>query len=1176
MKLAPAVRHASAFAGVGHFALFMSIFCICAALGTPAPAGAQTGTESVRIVSDGSSLIPQLRRNISLRLDGVSVEQALREIGRQANVPITYNDVILPKTTSVWLTRDDIRTDEALEIVLRAAGLRMMALSTGQLVVVKLPAAEASVPKAVPPIIAGRVTEQATGQPIADVRVVVVGTTLGANTGPDGRYAIRNVPAGNVEVRVLRVGFQEQKKSVVAVADQTATVDFAMSIAVLQLAEVVTTATGEQRRVELGNAVANVNVGNVVETQTVRNISDVLNSRVPGVSVQSGMQTGVGSRIRIRGSNSVSLNNAPIYIIDGVRMTSQVSFSYGLGSAQPMRSDDLSPDDIENIEIVKGPSAATLYGTDASNGVVLITTKKGRAGSPKWNAFVEGGYLVDRANNYPTNATLQGHSPNGTPLVTQGACVLPMIPAGTCIPDSLQTTNLWKDWHCVEVFATKTKTCQHDLGLTMLGTGNRNHYGAQLSGGTDLARYFLGADREGEVGVFQIPKFEQRRYDSLGVDPHDWTKRPNTLAKNTFRLNVNSAVSPKLDIGVNMGYINSGARFINQSSSSSASGIAFYGPGYLNNGNVPLVATPTPLMGYGGFTPSYVFQEKRQQDIDRFIGSVNAQWRPTSWLQNRANIGTDLTGQDDYDFKFRGEGPPTNATALQGLSSNARTTLRNLTVDFGTTATFNPGGMPWLNLKTTGGMQYVNVNTDANLASATNLPPGAQTVGSGILNASSSSSQSRTLGFFVEQAVAVRDRLYLTGALRTDQNSAFGTNFQHVYYPKVSASWILSDEPFFPKPTWLSNLRLRVAYGASGVQPGATSALSSLSTVTGNINGVDVSGLRIGSIENPNLKPERSSELEGGFETSFFGGRVSAEVTRYYKRTRDALISAVVPPSLGSASSLTRNLGAVRNDGWEGSLVAQAIDTRNFAMDFTLSASINRNMVLSLGNTPTQTSNDTRIAEGYPIGGYWEIPLIGWNDRNGDGILVYNKDRNLTEVTFDPGDTSAYMGVSIPPQQITLTPAIELLHRRLRVQTMFDYRGGNHAINLTNIVQCNVVFNCIGRNDPHASLFEQARALEYTDPSPIAAGGDTGPGHFVKWRELSATFTLPDRWARYASAQGASLAFTARNIQTWTKYPGVDPENSTNTTGGSGDAHLFDQITVGPPTYYVFRLNLRF
>ncbi|HTE46677.1 MAG TPA: TonB-dependent receptor, partial [Gemmatimonadaceae bacterium] len=851
------------------------------------------------------------------------------------------------------------------------------------------------------------------------------------------------------------------------------------------------------------------------------------------------------------------------------------SFAYNLGSAQPTRVDDIDPDDIESIEIVKGPSAATLYGTAASNGVVLITTKKGKAGAPQWTAFIEGGALVDRANNYPTNATLQGHSPARTPLTAQGACLLPMVAAGTCIPDSLQTLNLWKDWHCTEVFSTGQKNCQHNLGVSDIGTGNRSHFGAQLSGGSDLARYFLSADRENENGVFQLPRFEQARYDSLGVSPHEWMNRPNMLARNTVRLNVNSAVTPKFDVGVNMGYINSGGRFINQASASSVPGIAFYGAGYLTNGNVPLVSPSTPLMGYGGFTPAYAFQEKREQDLDRFIGAINAQWRPWSWMQNRANIGTDLTSESDYDFRYRGEGPPTSATNLQGLSSNTRAVLRNLTVDLGSTGTFTPHGHPWLNSKTTVGMQYVNTNTDGNLAAATNITPGAQTVGSGTLSATSTSDEQRTLGFFVEEAVALRDRLFLTGAVRTDQNSAFGTDFQRVFYPKVSASWIISDERFFPHIPKMNSLRLRTAYGTSGVQPGSTAALASLSTITGNIGGADVSGLRIGAIDNPNLKPERSSEFESGFESQFFDNRASIDLTYYHKRTRDALINAVVPPTLGSASTITRNLGAVQNTGWELALNAQPVNRRNFSMDVTVNASINHNLVLSLGGTPPQIANDTRVAVGYPIGGYWEIPLTGYQDKNHDGILTYSKDPTKNEVFF-AGDTSVFMGVSIPPQQITLTPAIELFNHSLRVQTMFDYRGGNHAINLTNIVMCNIVSNCVGRNDPHASLAEQARALEYSDPSPVAAGGDTGPGEFIKWRELSITYTMPERWTKFVHSRGASIALSARNIQTWTQYPGVDPENSTYTTGGSGDAHLFDQVTVGPPTYYIIRLNLHY
>jgi len=1158
----------------------IAVLVMLAAPGSHSTARAQSdrssaaSLEGVAVAMDAVALVPHLRRNISLNLVGVSVEQALRKIGQLANVPITYNDAILPKATSVWLTRDEIRTDDALVMVLQNSGLRVMALSTGQLVVVKAPDVVKPVAVVLSTIV-GHVTEIASGQPIPAVRVIVVGTNVFATTGDDGAYTLRNVPVGEITVRVMRVGLQEQKKVVTTAADVTATLDFAMSRAVLQLEDVVTTATGEQRRVELGNAVSNIGVAKVAESQTVRNVSDVLNARVPGVSVQTGMQTGVGSRIRIRGSNSVSLNNAPIYIIDGVRMTSQVSFAYGLGSAQPSRADDLNPDDIENIEIVKGPSASTLYGTDAANGVVLITTKKGKAGKPQWTAYAEGGVLMDQANNYPVNATLQGHSPTGTPLVTPGACVLPMVSFGTCIPDSLQTLNLWKDSKCTEIFSTGQKTCQHDLGLSLLGTGDRQHYGAQVSGGTELARYFLSADQEGETGVVQLPRFERERYDALGITPHDWTERPNTMARNSFRMNINSAVTSKLDIGVNMGYINSKSRFVNQSSASSAAGIAFYGAGYTNNGSVGLVTTPTPLMGYGGFTPAYVFEEKREQNIDRFIGSINLQWRPLTWLQNRANIGTDLTGQDDYDLRLRGEGAPTSITNLQGLSANARTTFRNLTMDLGSTASYRPTNHAWLSVKTTAGMQYVNANMDANSASAINLPPGAQTVSSGTLSASTSSDQTRTLGFFIEEAVALRDRLFLTGAVRTDQNSAFGTNFQRVYYPKVSVSWVVSDEPFFPQASWLNSLRLRSSYGASGVQPSSTAALASLSTVNGNINGVDVSGLRIGAIDNPNLKPERSSEFEGGFESQLFNSHASFEVTYYNKRTKDALISAVVPPSLGSATSVMRNLGAVQNTGWEMLLTVQPVNRRNLSIDFALNGSINHNEVLSLGGTPPQFSNDTRIAVGYPIGGYWEIPSAGWDDKNHDGILTYNTNPALNEVFF-ASDTSVYMGVSIPPQQLTFTPGIELFNHALRLQSLFDYRGGNHAINLTHIVQCNIVANCLGRNDPHASLAEQARALEYSDPSPVAAGLDTGPGDFIKWREFSATLALPTRWTKLANVQSASLVLSARNLHTWTKYPGVDPENSTNTTGGSGDAHLFDQVTFGQPTYYVARVNLHF
>src|ERR1043165_5072264 len=239
----------------------------------------------------------------------------------------------------------------------------------------------------------------------------------------------------SAEIRVIRVGYTEQKKSVRVIDGQTATLDFSMPQSVVQLQEVVTTATGEQRRVEVGNAVENISVSKLAETAPIKNFADVLNARAPGVMVQSGSQTGSGSRIRVRGVASINLSNDPIYVIDGIRLSSNnSSFAFGNGGSNFSRLGDINPEDIENIEIVKGPSAATLYGTDAANGVVVITTKKGRAGAARWNVFAEGGVLDDM-HQYDNNYTLAGHTPAGALRILSNQCNLQLVAAGTCIAD---------------------------------------------------------------------------------------------------------------------------------------------------------------------------------------------------------------------------------------------------------------------------------------------------------------------------------------------------------------------------------------------------------------------------------------------------------------------------------------------------------------------------------------------------------------------------------------------------------------------------------------------------------------------------------------------------------------------------------------------------------------------
>jgi len=1027
--------------------------------------------------------------------------------------------------------------------------------------------------------ISGTVTATG-GAPLQDARVLVLGTTRSGSTGPDGKYLIRGVPAGTAEVRVLHVGYQEQKKSVRVLDGQTGTLDFAMSQSVVQLEEVVTTATGEQRRVEVGNAVENLSVAKITETAPIRNFADVLNGRVSGVMVEQGGQTGSGQRIRVRGVSSISLANDPIYVIDGIRMNANnSSAAFGNGGSNFSRLGDINPEEIENIEIVKGPSAATLYGTDAANGVIVITTKKGRAGSARWNVFGEGGVLDDR-NFYSDNYTLAGHSPTGALLIKAGECRLIDVSEGRC-----KKADGSFGYDSLRVFNPIT-----DPDLTPLGYGYRKAAGLQVTGGSDALRYFMSAGRDNEIGAFQLDNYERRRWDSLGVAIHPWQLRPNTRLLNSFRANISAQINPQLDALVNFGYITNEGYTSNESNNTVGIGSqAFGGPGYRNNGLVGGLSDS--LLGYRAGTPGLVWAEKLQQNTNRMILSSNVNWRPTSWLQTRANVGTDFADRVDYNLHMNGEGWPLSTTYRDGQARNGRDNINSITADLGATANYNPSRYNWLAFKTTLGTQYSNYREDRNSATGTTLPPGAVTSPAGATPAvNEATTLQKTWGIFGEELVSLRDRLFVTGALRTDQNSAFGTNFQRVFYPKTSISWVMSDESFFPHASvfsQISNFRLRAAYGASGVQPGPNDALRTYQANSASIKNTDQPYEAYNALGNADLKPERSTELEAGFESRLFNNRIQFDMTYYNRTTHDALINAIIAPSVGSgATRRLQNLGSIQNTGWEFTLGGQIVDTRQFAMDFHFATALNSNVVKSLGNTPPQIGTTNWIVEGYPIRGLWAIPITGWHDDNKDGILTANeidvKYDTLYDNTIDPltgkpkhsvAGVGTFRGYAEPRYLTTMTPGIEFLNHHLRIQSLFDWRAGNKWYNNTERIRCTRP-NCNGMFNPSASMEEQAMVVGANFNAAKTLDGFLQPGAFVKWREASATLQLPQRLYSRSRIRNASLVFTARNLKKWTNYRGTDPE-SDFAVGEGGDAPSEFQ-TFAQPTYFIFRLNLGF
>jgi TonB-linked SusC/RagA family outer membrane protein len=1060
--------------------------------------------------------------------------------------------------------------------------LRLRGLATAALSALLLTTAAATV-AAQGGTLQGTVTA-ANGGPLQEARVIVLGTSLFGSTGPDGKYVIRRVPAGHADIRIIRVGYQEQKKAVSILDGQTATLDIVMAQTVVQLQEVVTTATGEQRRVEVGNAVENVSVANLVKDAPVRTLADVLTARVPGVQVQQGTQTGSGQRIRVRGISSISLSNEPIFVIDGVRMSSNnASTAFGNGGANFSRLGDISPEDIENIEIVKGPSAATLYGTDAANGVIVITTKKGRSGSGRWSVYAEGGMLKDR-NWYADNYTLAGRNPT-TKAYAQGAqCTLQMVSLGTCVK-----TDGTKGYDSLRVFSPIK-----DPDLTPLGTGNRQAAGLQVQGGNDQLRYFLSGTRDNEVGVFRLDNYERRYFQANGVEITPWMDRPNRRLLNSFRSSVNAAVNSQFDAGVTFGYSTVEALTSNESNNTVGIGSqAFGGPGYRSNGTISGMADS--LVGYRAGTPGRIWQEKLQQNVNRMIGTANLNWRPASWLSARGNFGVDLADRVDANLHKNGEGWPLTATYRDGFAANARANITNLSADLGATANYNPSKLTWLNLKTTLGTQYNNYRQDQNNASGQTLPPGAVTAGAGATPGSSEATTiQKTWGIFIEESAALRDRLYLTAAVRTDQNSAFGTNFQRVYYPKGSLSWVLSDESFFPRDKFLfnqiSNLRLRVANGVSGVQPGPNDALRTYSANSASIRNTDTPIETFNQLGNPNIKPERSSEWELGFDSRLFNNRIQFDVTYYSRVTKDALINAVIAPSVGSgATSQLTNLGSIKNAGFEATVGGQLLDRKQLALDFHFTTSLNANKVVSLGKTPPQVGTTNWIIEGYPISGLWEDVIEGWDDKNGDGILTYNANPTLNEVfvktdtvfgAIDPktGQRSiigfgTFRGYAAPRYLTTMTSGIDLFNHKVRIQNLFDWRGGNKYYNNTERIRCTRP-NCNGLFNPGASFQEQAMVVAALTHPARTNDGYFQPGAFVKWREATVTWDLPQRLLSRTPTRTASLVFAARNIKLWTNYRGSDPESDYTVTGGNDAPNEFQ--TFAAPTMFQIRLNLGF
>jgi len=934
--------------------------------------------------------------------------------------------------------------------------------------------------------VTGTVVAEDTGQPLQNVQLVVVGTNLGALSGADGSFVIDNVPTGSQEIEARRIGYRRATVSVVVQSATEARIDLSLAQSAIELDQVVVTGTpgGTQRRA-IGNAVATVNAAEVLERSGATDVSSLINGRAPGVIMTPGTgRVGSGPTISIRGRSTISLNQEPLIYIDGVRVNNDVATGPDIaGFGAISRLNDINPEDIESIEVIKGPAAATLYGTEAANGVIQIITKRGAGGgAPQFNATVR-----------------QGTSwfPNAEERVRTNYAIHPATG---------------------ELLSFNAVRYEAERGRDLFDTGHLQGYNLGVRGGTESIRYYVSSAYD----------------DQTSVEPG------NSLRRFMGHMNLAVAATERLDIESSLNLVK-GRTYLGGGTQSSI---------LLNSiaGNPLFEAFGLPAGPYLSYTPQ-VFREVFQtsQDLARFTGSVGLNHRPIDWFEQRLTVGLDQTGEDNQ--YLRRYAPPhlenqfaSAAAARGGIQQWVRNSAF-VTADYSGTVTLPINDA--LSSASSVGLQYYRRRTDTNNITADEFPaPGLTTAAAAArVTGTQDYLTNSTLGVYAQQQFGWQNRLFLTGALRVDNNSAFGEDISFVTYPKISGAWVISEEDFWPTGP-VDQFRLRGAYGASGQQPDAFAALRTYGPATGT---GDLPVVVPQSLGNPELRPERGEELELGFDAGFMG-RFGLEFTYYDRRVRDAILARSIAPSSGFSGTQFVNIGEVHNRGMEVQLDAQVVSTPTVAWDVGVSFATSRDEITDLGGIsfiqlllPTQ-----RHVEGYPIGSVWSREIVSADlNEAGQAINILCDDGAGGSIACSEAPL-IYFGTPTPTRHGSFSTTISL-GNRLRLHGMANYQGGHTLFNTNDFIRCTLLRVCEENVNPDVG-----------DPTLIAAtqiGGDFSAvspfledGSYVRLREVSATYTLPEAWGQRVGASRASFTLSGRNLHTWTGYTGLDPESRAHMT----------------------------
>lgn len=1030
-----------------------------------------------------SAAADQSSGRVTLDFDSIPLQTAILKIAQQARLKPSYVATIIPAGVKVSLQARDLPVAGALLHILKGTGLVAQIQTTGNLVIFEKD--ENSKDKdrdkdTVQVTIKGRVLDSATLTVISGAGITLVGTELSTVSGKDGDFVITNVPAGTYILTARLLGYRQSRDVRIVIENQESrNVTILMARSSTTLSEVVTTVTGPQRRVEVAHDIARIDAEKVMERSPVRSVTDLIEAaQVPGVLVsRASGDPGSPTKIRIRGLGSISQSNDPVIIVDGIWIDGS------MGS--PSRIDDIDPSTIESVEIVRGASAATLYGQDASNGVIVITTKKGKTGPTRWTFS----YNRDWGQTYGAmQPQYMGLGYNNVSARRMGCSIEQMI-TFACIQDS------------VAVFDP------NDPLLLREGTATNNRYVAQVDGGSENLRYALTATASNTIGVRRTSPVDMIRFRQLGFRPTSDFTKPSMLDRRNITSNMTLLPSDRLSISmtstVNHNYLKDNSYGLETRS--------FIAGGIYSLDTLELLGARSTVSAV----------EKPVKTISGMIG-VGVQWRPHSAWNVNANIGGENIVSEVSMYQANTScsfGNPCMDTVGSIREINENRAVYTLRLN--TSTSINFGRLNKIvDLRPSIGGDLRRTNTTRLQVERTNVPPGERTLqGEGSIYSRSSKIPNATAGWYLNSTVGLFRRIYFDVGIRQDIGSAIKRS-SNTTYPKLGGSWLVSDEGFWRENGFVNLLRLRAALGHSAVQPDVTDVYGRYTHGYEYIGDRWVPSIVLSSSGNPSLQPERAVEMEVGLDADLLSNRVDMNLTYAQSHNKNTLISRIPPPSIGSGGGLSKeNIARVRNRNLEMSTNVRAIEVNNALLTLNYTLTLSDNIVQQLGEGIMPFSNSTvgRINAGYPIAGVWAQRVIGYKDLNGDKMLARN------EVIFS--DSAVFVGSSQPRYRAGYGVSLTLNNR-----VTFDSRLAYQSL----YVQQNQVLSLYGLQDRNAPLPVQANALVQGSEGRRMVSD-------LRWNSASITYRVDSRLLSILRARSLSIALQASNLALWTNYSGRDP-----------------------------------